>query len=138
MVVRFITKRFIGSYDNVDEKLYSYTTLVDNELISFEIIDRPGHLHFNVSLVFISPHFSTTNPSPSFQTTDLDRLKTHGLSKSAVSREIKDLDSQLKWADAFILVYSVTDKCSFDECNRLKFLINYHKRRRKLSHKVVI
>lgn len=47
MVVRFITKRFIGSYDNIDEKLYSYTTLVDNELISFEIIDRPGH--FNVS-----------------------------------------------------------------------------------------
>ena len=47
MVVRFITKRFIGTYDNVDEKLYSYTTIVDNELISFEIIDRPGH--FNVS-----------------------------------------------------------------------------------------
>lgn len=47
MVVRFITKRFIGSYDNTEEKLYSYTTLVDNELISFEIIDRPGH--FNVS-----------------------------------------------------------------------------------------
>lgn len=46
MVVRFITKRFIGSYDNTEEKLYSYTTLVDNELISFEIIDRPGH--FNV------------------------------------------------------------------------------------------
>lgn len=30
-------------------------------------------------------------------------------------------------------MYSVTDKCSFDECNRLKFLINYNKRRRKLS-----
>lgn len=55
------------------------------------------------------------------------------------SRDIKDLDTQLKWADAFILVYSVTDKCSFDECNRLKFLINYHKRRRKLTnHKVSI
>lgn len=30
-------------------------------------------------------------------------------------------------------MYSVTDKCSFDECNRLKFLINYNKRRRKLG-----
>lgn len=28
-------------------------------------------------------------------------------------------------------MYSVTDKCSFDECSRLKFLINYNKRRRK-------
>lgn len=30
-------------------------------------------------------------------------------------------------------MYSVTDKCSFDDCNRLKFLINYNKRRRKLG-----
>lgn len=30
-------------------------------------------------------------------------------------------------------MYSVTDKCSFDECYRLKFLINYNKRRRKLG-----
>lgn len=70
------------------------------------------------------------------QTTDLERLKTIPVDTSR--KEIKDLDSQLKWADAFILVYSVTDKCSFDECNRLKFLINYHKRRRKLSNKVTI
>lgn len=80
---------------------------------------------------------------------DLELLKTSPSSLSSVdhhhypgmtkagAREIKDLDTQLKWADAFILVYSVTDKCSFDECNRLKFLINYHKRRRKLTnHKV--
>lgn len=39
----------------------------------------------------------------------------------------------MRWAEAFILVYSITDKCSFDECNRLKFLINYNKRRRRLG-----
>lgn len=71
----------------------------------------------------------------------MERLKTpppldhSGITK--MSRDIKDLDSQLKWADAFVLVYSVTDKCSFDECNRLKFLINYHKRRRKLTNNKV-
>lgn len=43
------------------------------------------------------------------------------------------LESNIRWADAFILVYSITDKCSFDECSRLKFLINYNKRRRKLG-----
>lgn len=48
------------------------------------------------------------------------------------------LEANIRWAEAFILTYSVTDKCSFDECNRLKFLINYNKRRRRLgsNHKV--
>ncbi|XP_022236631.1 ras-related and estrogen-regulated growth inhibitor-like [Limulus polyphemus] len=44
------------------------------------------------------------------------------------------LESNIRWADTFILMYSVTDKCSFDECNRLKFLINlYNKRCRILG-----
>lgn len=30
-------------------------------------------------------------------------------------------------------MYSVTDKCSFDDCNRLKFLINYNKRKRRIT-----
>lgn len=34
-------------------------------------------------------------------------------------------------------MYSVTDKCSFDECHRLKFLINYNKKRRRLGSAVV-
>ncbi|GAB0099301.1 ras-like protein [Sergentomyia squamirostris] len=106
MVVRFITKRFIGSYDSSDEKIYSYTTVIDNEIVAFDIADRPGH----------------------FNTTDLEKYKNS-------ERKALDLETQCRWADAFILVYSVTDKCSFDECNRLKFLINYNKRRRKLTNK---
>lgn len=43
------------------------------------------------------------------------------------------LETNIRWAEAFILMYSVTDKCSFDECYRLKFLINYNKRRRRLG-----
>lgn len=66
----------------------------------------------------------------SFQTTDLEKYKNS-------ERKALDLETQCRWADAFILVYSVTDKCSFDECNRLKFLINYNKRRRKLTNKVI-
>ncbi len=41
--------------------------------------------------------------------------------------------TNIRWAEAFTLMYSVTDKCSFDECNRLKFLINYNKRKRRLN-----
>lgn len=47
--------------------------------------------------------------------------------------ECLTLESNIRWAEAFILLYSVTDKCSFDECNRLKFLIKYFKGRRRLG-----
>ncbi|XP_036328238.1 ras-related and estrogen-regulated growth inhibitor [Rhagoletis pomonella] len=94
MVVRFITRRFIGEYDPNLEKIYTHNTTFDNELIQFDILDAAGQPN---------------------------------------KEDCVSLDSNIRWADAFILMYSVTDKCSFDECNRLKFLINYNKRRRKLG-----
>lgn len=42
MVVRFITKRFIGEYDPNLEKVYTFHTLVDNEVVQFEILDAAG------------------------------------------------------------------------------------------------
>lgn len=93
LVVRFITKRFIGEYDPTLEKTYSYSTVIDNEMVYFEILDTAGQPH---------------------------------------EAECLTLEPNIRWAEAFILMYSVTDKCSFDECNRLKFLINYNKRRRRL------
>lgn len=94
LIVRFITKRFIGEYDPTLEKVYTFHTIVGNDVVNFEILDTAGQSH-----------------------------ETGWLS----------LESNIRWAEVFILVYSVTDKCSFDECNRLKFLINYNKRRRKLG-----
>ncbi|CAH0721688.1 unnamed protein product, partial [Brenthis ino] len=94
LVVRFITRRFIGEYDPSLEKIYSYQTIIDNETIYFEILDSAGDSH---------------------------------------ESEYANLESNIRWAEAFILMYSVTDKCSFDECHRLKFLINYNKRRRRLT-----
>ncbi|ALC38817.1 CG5160 [Drosophila busckii] len=94
MVVRFITRRFIGEYDPNLEKIYTCQTTLDNESVQFDILDATGQLQ------------------------ELDGVT---------------LEANIRWADAFILVYSITDKCSFDECSRLKFLINYNKRRRKLG-----
>ncbi|XP_069135770.1 ras-related and estrogen-regulated growth inhibitor-like [Argopecten irradians] len=37
--VRFLTKRFIGEYDQTIESKYKYTTVVDTESITFEILD---------------------------------------------------------------------------------------------------
>ena len=43
------------------------------------------------------------------------------------------LEEHIRWADAYVLVYCVTDRCSFEECMRLKFLITHAKRTRKSS-----
>ncbi|KAL1460054.1 hypothetical protein WDU94_011994 [Cyamophila willieti] len=94
LVVRFITKRFIGEYDPTLEKTYTFHTVMENEMIYFEILDTAGQ------------PYETNNAT---------------------------LETNIRWAEAFILMYSVTDKCSFDECNRLKFLINYNKRRKRLG-----
>ncbi|KAM3968284.1 uncharacterized protein ACR2FA_007457 [Aphomia sociella] len=94
LVVRFITRRFIGEYDPNLEKIYAFQTVIDNEMVYFEILDSAGDSH---------------------------------------ESEYVNLENNIRWAEAFILMYSVTDKCSFDECHRLKFLINYNKRRRRLS-----
>ncbi|XP_075234947.1 ras-related and estrogen-regulated growth inhibitor [Lycorma delicatula] len=94
LVVRFITRRFIGEYDPTLEKVYTFHTLIDSEMVYFEILDTAGQ------------------PNES---------------------ECLTLEANIRWAEAFVLMYSVTDKCSFDECNRLKFLINYNKRKRRLN-----
>ncbi|XP_018564210.1 ras-related and estrogen-regulated growth inhibitor [Anoplophora glabripennis] len=94
MVVRFITRRYIGDYDPTLEKIYTFHTVIDNEMVCFDILDTAGQ------------------PDES---------------------ECLGLEANIRWAEAFILMYSVTDKCSFDECYRLKFLINYNKRRRRLG-----
>uniref|UniRef100_A0A0A9Z1I0 small monomeric GTPase n=1 Tax=Lygus hesperus TaxID=30085 RepID=A0A0A9Z1I0_LYGHE len=92
LVVRFITKRFIGEYDPNLEKVYSYNSTVGKEMVSLEILDTAGHNQ---------------------------------------DKEFSALEMNIRWGEIFILMYAVTDKCSFDECNRLKFLINYNKNRKK-------
>ncbi|ELT99407.1 hypothetical protein CAPTEDRAFT_26009, partial [Capitella teleta] len=45
------------------------------------------------------------------------------------------LREKVRWADAFVLVYSINDRCSLEECTRLKFLISHlaSKRSQRLS-----
>ncbi|CAG9766807.1 unnamed protein product [Ceutorhynchus assimilis] len=95
MVVRFITRRYIGEYDPTLEKIYSFHTVIDNEMVYFDILDTAGQPPENDCL---------------------------------------GLEANIRWAEAFILMYSVTDKCSFDECYRFKFLINYNKRKKRIGN----
>lgn len=45
MVVRFITRRFIGEYDPNFEKVYTFSTIIDDEMVLFEILDAAGQLN---------------------------------------------------------------------------------------------
>lgn len=45
MVVRFITKRYIGEYDPTLEKVYTFHTVIDNEMVYFDILDTAGQPH---------------------------------------------------------------------------------------------
>ncbi|XP_071551781.1 ras-related and estrogen-regulated growth inhibitor-like isoform X1 [Panulirus ornatus] len=94
LVVRYITRRYIGEYDPCLERVYPHTAAVDGETLALEILDPAGQSH------------------------ETDSVR---------------LESNIRWADVFVLMYSVTDKCSFDDCNRLKFLINYNKRKRRIT-----
>lgn len=42
MVVRFITRRYIEDYDNTIERIYTFHTIIDNEMIVLEILDSSG------------------------------------------------------------------------------------------------
>ncbi|KAK8404527.1 hypothetical protein O3P69_007641 [Scylla paramamosain] len=94
LIVRYITRRYIGEYDSCQERVYSHTAIVDADTLALEILDSAGQSH------------------------ETDSVR---------------LEANIRWADVFILMYSVTDKCSFDDCNRLKFLINYNKRKRRIT-----
>jgi len=114
MVVRFITRRFIEDYESI-ERVYPFSTTIDNEVVNFEILDAAGQLvnadTKSITIIIIMQSFSFLQENECLTAT---------------------LESNIRWAEVFILVYSVSDKCSFEEVNRLKFLINYNKRRRKI------
>uniref|UniRef100_UPI00358EE028 ras-related and estrogen-regulated growth inhibitor-like isoform X2 n=1 Tax=Myxine glutinosa TaxID=7769 RepID=UPI00358EE028 len=35
------------------------------------------------------------------------------------------LEDKIRWGEAFLIAYSLTDRCSFDEVMRLRFLVNH-------------
>lgn len=97
--------------------MYSFNTTIDKENVNFEILDSTGQLVIDKN--FLQGLTVDENIYALFIFQENESL-------------INALETNIRWAEAFILMYSVTDKCSFEEVNRLKFLINYNKRRRKI------
>ncbi|KAF7658560.1 hypothetical protein LDENG_00011470 [Lucifuga dentata] len=88
LVVRFLTRRFIGDYERNAGNLYSREIQVDGEQVTMQVQDTPG-----VEM--------TDNGSS---------LPEH-------------VTCSIQWADAVVLVYSVTDRRSFDLIDQLHQLI---------------
>ncbi|KAI9587502.1 hypothetical protein GQX74_003348 [Glossina fuscipes] len=80
LIVRFLTKRYIGEYDHQTENRYKHEALVDGEPILFEILD--------------------TCP----KTDD----------------EFPNASELVQWADGLLLVYSITDRNTFNYIRKAK------------------
>jgi len=44
LLVRFVTKKFIGDYDPNLEKMYTYQVCMESETVNFEILDTAGYV----------------------------------------------------------------------------------------------
>ncbi|XP_068744775.1 ras-related and estrogen-regulated growth inhibitor-like isoform X1 [Montipora capricornis] len=77
LLVRFLTKRFIGEYQSLMQVTYNHTIKLDDEDLTFDIRDS------------------------------LEKGDTRQVSKD------------IRWADAFLVVYAVTDRNSFNNAIQL-------------------
>nr|XP_020459123.1 ras-like protein family member 11B [Monopterus albus] len=88
LVVRFLTRRFIGDYERNAGNLYSREVQLEGEQVTIQVQDTPG----------------------AEMTDNGSSLSDH-------------VTSAIQWADAVVLVYSVTDRHSFDLIDRLHQLV---------------
>uniref|UniRef100_A0A8C4X9V0 small monomeric GTPase n=1 Tax=Erpetoichthys calabaricus TaxID=27687 RepID=A0A8C4X9V0_ERPCA len=84
LVVRFLTKRFIGDYERNAGSLYSRQVQLDGEQVAIQVQDTPG--------VQINGHNLNCN---------------------------EQVNRSIQWADAVVLVYSITDYKSFEIISHL-------------------
>ncbi|XP_029938942.1 ras-like protein family member 11B [Salarias fasciatus] len=88
LVVRFLTRRFIGDYERNAGSLYSREVQVDGEQVTIQVQDTPGA-----------------------------EMTDNGISLP------DHVSCSIQWADAVVLVYSVTDRRSFDLIDQLHQLV---------------
>uniref|UniRef100_A0A1A7Y716 small monomeric GTPase n=1 Tax=Iconisemion striatum TaxID=60296 RepID=A0A1A7Y716_9TELE len=88
LVVRFLTRRFIGDYERNAGNLYSREVQVDGEQVTIQVQDTPGA-----------------------------EMTDNGISLPDHAA------CSIQWADAVVLVFSVTDRSSFDLIENLHQLV---------------
>ncbi|KAL8207411.1 UNVERIFIED_CONTAM: Ras-like protein member 11B [Gekko kuhli] len=91
LVVRFLTKRFIGDYERNAGNLYSRQIEIDGEMLAIQVQDTPG-------------------------------VQIHGHSLDCNEQ----LNRCIRWADAVVIVFSITDYKSYE------LLSHFHQHIRQL------
>ncbi|KAM6283438.1 ras-like protein family member 11A isoform 1-T1 [Spheniscus humboldti] len=85
MIVRFLTKRFIGDYEPNTGNLYSRLVHLDGDHVAVQIQDTPGCIQMQEDCVQV----------------------------------LDSLSRCVKWAEGFLLVYSITDYSSYQSVRPL-------------------
>ncbi|NXJ06506.1 RASLC protein, partial [Odontophorus gujanensis] len=108
LTVKFLTKRFISEYDPNLEDTYTSEELVDQQPVLLKVMDtadqvRAGQRRCRGSTVLCSPLLS-----PQDGPVNCERY--------------------LRWANAFLVVYSIEDRRSFEGCGRYLDVLARHAR----------
>ncbi|KAF4790460.1 Ras-like protein family member 11B [Turdus rufiventris] len=94
LVVRFLTRRFIGDYERNAGNLYSRHIQVDGEMLAIQVQDTPGVQLSNLRPLIFQIH-------------------EHSLDCN------EQLNRCIRWADALVIVFSITDYKSFELLSHL-------------------
>ncbi|KAH8408314.1 hypothetical protein KR215_002275 [Drosophila sulfurigaster] len=105
LIVRFITKRYIGEYDHQTESRYKHEAMVDGEPVLFEILDTCPKV--SVSTFYINKYINIYFAYFLFFWRQADD-------------EFPNAAELIQWADGLLLVYSITDRRSFNYIRRAK------------------
>lgn len=99
--MRFLTKRYIGEYDHQTENRYKHESMVDGEPVLFEILDTCPKVDVLTDIcLYISADYNWNH----LQADD----------------EYPNAAELVQWADGLLLVYSITDRKSFNYIRRAK------------------
>lgn len=91
LTVRYLTRRFIGEYRSNTDLLYKQTITLESGLLDVEIVDISAE---------------NDNEFP------IEQVRTIHTSLSTVCLQFSF--SQIQWADAVLIVYSIIDRESFE------------------------
>uniref|UniRef100_A0A1B0EVY1 small monomeric GTPase n=1 Tax=Lutzomyia longipalpis TaxID=7200 RepID=A0A1B0EVY1_LUTLO len=128
LTVRYLTRRFIGEYRSNTDLLYRQTISLDSGLLDVEIVDISveGEADFPLEQIqwadaCLIVYSITDKSSFDYASKSLAELKALQNAPFAYLIGNKaDLDHlrAIQWADACLIVYSITDKSSFDYASK--------------------
>ncbi|KAK1340764.1 hypothetical protein QTO34_017157 [Cnephaeus nilssonii] len=119
MIVRFLTKRFIGDYEPNTGKLYSRLVCVEGDQLSLQIQDTPGESRaVRTTAGALEGVFSPSKDCGSASVSGCSRKSLIAVQDNLM-QVVDSLSKCVQWAEGFLLVYSITDYDSYQSIRPL-------------------